>query len=235
MIRCPVCLHDNDEFAITCGRCKGFLQNRIPNLNLFETVWSVLESPRTAFRHIALADHKNFSVLLFGLFGISLSFTGLWYFKLGDRFSTLLDLIVQTLIVGPFVGLAASIVLVLLFHLVARAVGGKAAFRTSYALLAYALTPIVLSLLFVLPIELLTFGMFLFTSNPHPYILKPVSYVLLVGFDGLMSLWSIVLAAVGGAVAHGLSYGRSVAVVVLTLAALSGVFVLVSQQLSAAL
>lgn len=235
MITCSVCSFENDEFAITCGRCKGFLQNRIPNLDLFETAWKILQSPRVAFRHIALADHKNFSLVLFGLFGISLSFTGLWYFKLGDRFDTLLDLIIQALLAGPLVGLAASVVIAPIFHLFAKAVGGKAGFRTSFALLAYSLTPIVLSLAFVLPIELLTFGMFFFTSNPHPYVLKPLSYVMLVGFDALMSFWTIALTVIGGMIAHGLSFLKSVVVVGLTLAVLSGVFVLASQKLAVAL
>ncbi len=234
MITCPVCSLENDEFAVTCGRCKGFLQNRIANLDLFETAWKILESPRVAFRHIALADHKNFSLVLFGIFGISLSFTGAWYFKLGGRFDTLLDLIIQALLAGPVLGLAAGVVIAPTFHFLAKAIGGKAGFRTSFGLLAYSLTPIVLSLVLVLPVELLTFGMFLFTSNPHPFVLKPVSYVMLVGFDALMSFWTIALTVVGGMIAHGLSFLRSMVVVSLTLAVLGGVVVLASQKIAVA-
>jgi hypothetical protein len=232
MIRCPVCSHENDDFAITCTQCKGFLQNRVPNLNLFETAWGILESPRKTFRTIALAEHKNYSLVLFSLFGVSLSFALIWYFKLGERFTTLLDLIITALLVGPGVGLAACLLILLPFVLFARLMGGKATVRTSLGMLAYSLTPIVLSLFLVLPVELLTFGMYLFTSNPHPYVLKPVSYVMLVGFDVVVTAWSLLLVLLGGMVVHGLSLIRSVVAVALTLASASGMFLLVSQQVA---
>lgn len=232
MIRCPVCSHENDDFAVTCTHCKGFLQNRVPNLNFFETAWGILESPRKTFRTIALAEHKNYSLVLFSLFGISLSFTLIWYFKLGERFTTLLDLIIAALLVGPGVGLAACILFLALYVLFARLMGGRATVRTSLGVLAYSLTPIVLSLFLVLPIELLTFGMYLFTSNPHPYVLKPVSYVMLVGFDVVVTVWSIVLAVVGGVVTHGLSLVKSIVTVTLMLASASGLFLILSQQVA---
>jgi hypothetical protein len=231
MLRCPVCQFENDEFAVLCGRCKAFLQNRIPNLDLFDTAWGILEKPRSTFRQIAVADHKNFSFFLFGLFGISLSFAGLWYFRLGDRFSNLLDLIIKGLLAGPILGLAICIPLVVVFHLASIIVGGKAALRTSLGLIAYSLTPVALSLFFVLPIELLTFGMYLFTSNPHPYIVKPLSYVVLVGLDGVVSLWSILLVVVGGTIAHGLPVVRSVAVVVVTVVVFGVALVLASPMI----
>lgn len=232
MIRCPVCSHENDDFAITCTQCKGFLQNRVPNLNFFETVWGILESPRKTFRTIALAEHKNYSLVLFSLFGISLSFTLIWYLKLGERFTTLLDLIITALLIGPGVGLAACALILLPFVLFVRLMGGKATVRTSLGMLAYSLTPIVLSLFFVLPIELLTFGMYLFTSNPHPYVLKPVSYVVLVGFDAVVVVWSMVLMVVGGVVTHGLSLVKSIATVVLMLAFASTLAVVLSRQVA---
>ncbi len=231
MLTCPVCQFENDEFAVLCGRCKAFIQNRIPNLDLFDTAWGILEKPRAAFRQIAVADHKNFSLFLFALFGICLSFTGLWYFRLGDRFSTLLDLIIKGLLAGPILGLAVCVPLVLVFHLASIIVGGKASLRTSLALIAYSLTPVVLSLFFVLPIELLTFGIYLFTSNPHPCVVKPLSYVVLVGLDGLVSFWTILLVVVGGTVAHGLSIVRSVSVVVVTVVIFGVALVLASPMI----
>lgn len=232
MIRCPVCSHENDDYATTCVQCKGFLQNRVPNLNFFETAWGILESPRKTFRTIALAEHKNYAFVLFSLFGISLSFTLIWYFKLGERFTTLLDLITTALLLGPVVGLAACALIVLPFFLFARWMGGRSSVRTALGMLAYSLTPIVLSLFLVLPIELLTFGMYLFTSNPHPYVLKPVSYVMLVGFDAMLTAWSLLLVVVGGMVVHGLTLLKSFVATALTLALVSGLFWYVSQRVA---
>jgi len=234
MTICSVCQSENDEFAVTCKKCKGFLQNRIPNLNLFETAWGVIESPRATFRQIALAEHKNFSVLLFGLFGIGLSFTALWHFKLGDRFSTLLDLIIIATVSGPVIGIVVGLFISTVFHFLAKMIGGKGTFRTSVGVMAYSLTPIILSVFLVLPIELLTFGMYMFTSNPHPYVLKPLSYVLLIGFDSLVTGWSCVLASIGAMIVHGMSWVKALFLICLVLGVLSGVLSLTSDTLSRA-
>ena len=226
MIACPVCHTDNDNYATVCTHCKAFLQNRIPNLNLFETAWKVLESPRAAFHDITIAEHKNYSLFLFSLFGIPLAFTNFWYLRVGDRFQSLLDLIIWAFIIGAGAGLVLGLLLTSVYHLGVRLMGGKSDFRSSLGLLSYSLIPVVFTLVFVLPVELLTFGMYLFTSNPHPYTIKPFSYVALVGFDVAISLWALVLAVLGTAIGHQISPFKSVVVVALTLCVLGGVFFL---------
>lgn len=221
MITCAVCGTENDEYATTCLKCRGFLQNRIPNLDLFETAWSIIESPRKAFQHITLAEHKNFSLFLFSLFGISLSFTGLWFFRLGDRFDNLLTLIIWGLLVGAALGVVLAPIISFVHLLGSKLFGGNSSFRNSLGVVAYSLIPIVFSLFFVLPIELLTFGMYLFTANPHPYTIKPVSYVILVGFDTAVGMWAIGLSILGTKVGQRLSLVRS-AVLIVAILCLSG-------------
>ena len=213
-----------------CTTCKAFLQNRVPNLDLFDIGWKVLESPWRAFRTITLAEHKNYALFLFTLFGVSLSFAGFWYLKLGTRFVTLIDLIPAAVGIGVVVGLAASGLLTGIYHGFAKLLGGAGGFRTSLGVLGYSVTPITLSLFFVLPIELMTFGMYLFTSNPHPYTIKPVSYLLLVGFDAAVSVWSIVLAVIGTRVAHRISVAKSIIAVLATLGIVFGGMFLLLQQ-----
>ncbi|HCA79481.1 MAG TPA: hypothetical protein DEP53_07065 [Bacteroidetes bacterium] len=230
MIQCPVCRVENDDFAITCSQCKGFIQDRVPNLNLFETGWTVLESPHKAFRTITLAEHKNYVLFLFTLFGISLSFTGFWLFRLGRYFENLLDLIGSALGAGIVLGLASAAILTLAYHGMAKLFGGKSGFRSSLGLLGYSLTPIALTLFVILPIELLTFGMYMFTGNPHPYTIKPVSYVILVGFDSVIAVWSVVLAVLGTRVGHQMSIGKSILVVLGTMALFGGALYVAADQ-----
>ena len=231
MIKCTVCLAENDDFAITCPSCKAFLQDRVPNLDLFDMGWRVLESPRRAFRTITLADHKNYALLLFTLFGISLSFAGFWYFRLGTQFASLLDLMPAVVGAGIVLGLVASVFITGVYYAFAKLLGGASGFRGSLGVLGYCFMPVALSLFIVLPIELLTFGMFLFTSNPHPYAIKPVSYILLVGFDIVVASWSFVLAVLGTHVGHRISMRRSIAVVLATLGVFFGGLILIAQQL----
>ncbi len=230
MIKCAVCLTENDDFAVTCPNCKAFLQNRIPNLDLFNIGWKVLESPREAFKTITLAEHKNYALFLFTVFGVSLSFTGFWYLQLGTRFMSLIDLIPAALGIGVLLGLLTSVVITGIYYGFAKILGGAAGFRTSLGVIGYSVTPITLSLMFVLPIELLTFGMYLFTSNPSPYTIKPLSFILLAGFDVAVSVWSIVLAVIGTRVAHRINIARSILAVVGTLGIYCGGLLWVLQQ-----
>jgi hypothetical protein len=216
MIKCTVCLAENDDFSTTCIKCKAFLQDRVPNLNLFETGWQIIESPSKAFRKIALAEHKNYVLFLFSILGVSLAFTAFWYLRLGTRFESLLDLIPSAVGIGVVFGLVASVVATGVYHLLAKMMGGMTGFRGSLAVLGYATTPVAFSLVLVLPIELLTFGMYLFTGNPHPYLMKPLSYVLLIGFDGLIAVWTLALAVLGTRVGHQLSTVKSLIVVFVT-------------------
>ena len=222
MLRCPSCSYDNDDFATVCLQCKSYLQNRVPNLNFFETAWGIIESPRATFRTITLAEHKNYVFFLFACFGVSVSFTTFFYLKLGSYFDSLLFLIPWALGSGVVGGMILAPLLSLFLHLVARVLGSNQRFRNSNALFAYSLIPIVLSIILILPIELLTFGMYLFTSNPHPYVIKPVSFLLLMGFDTLMAGWAITLAVIGMTVVYRFSVLKAVgAVLIVLLVALS--------------
>ena len=222
MARCPTCSHENDDFATICGNCKGFLQNRVANLNFFETSWGILESPRPTFRIITLAEHKNYSLLLFSFLGIAASFSIFFFQKLGLFFESLVDLIPWAVSGGVAFGFVMAFPLSLTLHGAARMMGSRMKLRHSYALIAYSCVPVLLSLVLVLPIELMTFGMYLFTSNPHPAVIKPVSYYVLIGFDTLLALWAVVLATIGTSVVHRFSLVKSVVPIACLLAVLSG-------------
>ncbi len=205
MVVCPVCQTQNDEFAIVCSSCKSYIQNRIANLDFFDTIWKVIESPRRAFHDITLAEHKNYSLLLFALFGVALSLTGFWYFRLGPRFDSLLDLLAGAVGAGIVIGFLAAFLFTVLFETFARMFGGKGSVRSSLAILAYATTPVSISLAFILPIELLSFGMFLFTRNPDPFTVKPGLYLTLIGTDCAVGVWAYVLGVLGAAVSKQMS------------------------------
>lgn len=217
MIRCPTCAQENDEFATVCSNCRAFLQNRVPNLNLFETSWGILESPRSTFRTIALAEHKNYAFFLFCGFGLAVSFSFFWLLKLGAFFDTLMDLLPVAFGGGIVLGALLALLLPLLFHAVVKALGTRQRLRQSYAILAYSLVPVVLSVIILLPIELMTFGMYLFTSNPDPAVIKPGSWYTLASLDAICGLWAVYLAAQGTRVVHGFSVPKAVAAVAVVL------------------
>lgn len=217
MVTCSICAVQNDEFAITCSGCKGFLQNRVPNLDLFATAWKILENPSRAFRQIRLAEHKNFMFFLHGLLGIALSFTCFWYLRVGEFFNTLLDVLIWGTVTGLIGGTVITLLFSLLYHRLVQLFGGKGGVRDSMALVGYSSVPIALSLVTILPIELMTFGMYLFTSNPSPYVLQPASFLLLAGLDILLLCWSLVLITRGTKIIHQISWIRSAVVMIFLL------------------
>ncbi len=213
MILCSVCQTENDKYATICKKCGGFLQNRVPNLNLFDTLWRIIENPREAFRLIMLAEHKNYALFLYALCGISVAFSGFWYFRIGDRFENVLLLIFWALLIGVPLGIALCPIVSSFHWMLSKLLGGKASFRTSMGITSYALTPFTISLLLLLPIELMTFGMYLFTFNPHPIAIKPVSYIVLIGLNSVMILWAFILLITGTKVGNQISLWKSVLII----------------------
>jgi len=74
---------------------------------------------------------------------------------------------------------------------------------------------LILSLVFVLPIELMTFGLYLFSFNPHPITIKPTLYIVLLSFDVVLILWGLILSIVGTKVGNQIPLWKSISTVVL--------------------
>jgi hypothetical protein len=212
MVKCPVCGSENDSFASVCTSCKAFVQAKVDTLDLFRTIWGLLESPGATFRRIALAREKNYVFALSGLFGISLVYAIMWYQNFGAKIPEL----VMLLGVGIPVGLLLGILLVLLFAwiltVLGRFAGGKASFRNMRAVTAYASVPVLASLVCIFPLEVAIFGKYFFDNNPPPLVMNPIVYITLLGFDALAALWSFVLLLIGTGVAAGIGRVRSVVV-----------------------
>src|SRR6059036_2490374 len=108
MITCSVCGQQNNELAVLCTSCQSYLQSKVENLNLFETIWQLIESPRSAFKRIVLAKHKNYVFVLSSLLGISMAFAMFWLKNLGPQFTNLPTLIGS----GGFLGVPLGLTFV---------------------------------------------------------------------------------------------------------------------------
>lgn len=203
MITCPVCGHANDELRTTCGGCGGFLQGKVEALNLFQTLWGLLESPRRTMKRIVLARHKNYALLLSALFGIGLVFDVAWYRSLADQFGSLLALVGTALMAGPFLGMLGVVVLSFLLQRVTKLFGGRATLRNLFAATAYALFPFVAVLVFVVPLQVAIVGMDFFGSNPPPLLIKPVEYTTLLVLKAIAALYALLLLVEAAMAANG--------------------------------
>lgn len=222
MITCPICRKTNHHLAPICEFCGCFLQQKIDNLNLFEMMWRVVESPQQAFRTIALARHKNYMIVLSSVAGVGLAFTLFWFLNVGDVLTDLISLVAY----GVFFGLFLGPIFVLFFSIFVKLVTlfnrTKVQFKNIYSVSSYALMPVVVTVFSLLPIELLTFGVYMFSRNPSPYTLKAFSYVTILGLDGLCALWTVILFVTGMKVLLDSGWTKAILVSLCSLLVFSG-------------
>ncbi len=197
MITCPICNTQNHHLRVVCTGCGGFVQQRIDTLDLFHTIWRLIESPRKAFHTIAIAQHKNYSLFLAALSGYAFMALIFWMIKAGDFAVNFLQILIAGIFVSPLLGLVIYFLHLLFAKITIRAFGISTKFKNLMAVVSYSLVPLIFSAVFVLPIELATFGIFLFTRSPNPFTLLPYSAFFLFSFDAVLSLWFLIFYVLG--------------------------------------
>ena len=209
MLICPVCGHQNDDLAVVCVSCKGYLQAKVDTLDLFRTVWGLLEAPARTMHRIIIARHKNYTLLLSFLFGIALAFGSMWYLSFGRVLGGLGPTLLAGILAGPVIGVLAVFIIGFVVRLASRLFGGHATMRETLPMVAYAMVPIVISLVVIFPIEIALFGQYLFDNNPPPLVINPPAFVGLVALDALAALWAWALLITGTRIAQRLTRPRA--------------------------
>jgi len=215
MIECRVCGAANSDLALTCAKCKSFLQAKVEALDLFATAWGIIESPARTFKRVVLSRRKNYVVLLCVLMGMGAAFTAASYHNLGPALKGFPGLGGAVIVGGSALGLLGVPLAALVTVATARLLGGRAGFRAITGVIAYASVPVLSILIAVVLIKLAIFGRYLFDHNPSPMVIAPGLYLVLTGLEGVAVLWSLGLLAVGMRVATGL---RGLRPIVLALA-----------------
>ncbi len=197
VVTCPNCGTENPFYKYTCSNCKGYLRDRIYNLDLWHIIGALIESPVKAFNRIVQSEHKNFVILIGIIFSVK-AFIDARFISI--LFSGESDLTVN-LIPALLISLGSSFLIIWIFTFILffinRLAGLKTRLRDNNAVLIYTLLPYLFALVVLFPIELIVFGQFLFSSNPSPFIIKPVVAYTLLAFEGLMILWAIFLSVSG--------------------------------------
>ncbi|MDP2208112.1 MAG: hypothetical protein Q8K98_04965 [Bacteroidota bacterium] len=194
MIICPVCNTTNHHLEIICRQCGGYIQTKIENIDLFQKLWQLIENPVKAFKHIAIAKHKNYIIFLTSLFGMSFLFLLFEYINIGR--------IINRGVLIALAGMGGGIVFGFFFLVILTwiTLGFSKLFKSPptkfwnlFSVIAYSTVPIIYIFIFLLPIKLLTFGIILYTSNPSPVLVNAsVSYISWF-LEALMFAWFIFL------------------------------------------
>jgi hypothetical protein len=192
-IICPHCNSENAFYNIICTKCRYYLRDRIYNIDLWNTIISLIDNPVKSFRNIIFSEHKNFIffILLFISAKYLIDTRFLAMISVGE-FQTSIELFFSYLII-----LAVVSVYFLLFTMVYTIIGRRnkihTRFKDVFSIIIYSQIPFVLALVVLFPLELVIFGEYLFSMNPTPFTIKGnVAYLFLLVEIGIV-LWSIFL------------------------------------------
>jgi len=116
-------------------------------------------------------------------------------------------------LIGVLLSIPLTIILTLCIHYVAILVGGKGTFKESYGVVGWSFIPMIFLVVIVLPLQLAALGLFAFSSNPSAYQVKPVVTVVLLGLEGLLIVWSLVLLGIGISMVHRFAVLKSIIMV----------------------
>lgn len=197
VVICPNCRTENPLYKYTCSNCKTYLRDRIFNLDLWQLIGMLIESPVKAFTRIIQSEHKNFIILIAVLFSIrafinSRFISILLYGENSLRFN-----LVTALLISAGAGLLIIWIFTFILFALNKISGLKTRLRDNNAVLIYSVLPYSFALIVLFPIELIIFGGYLFSNNPSPFLIKPTIAFTLLSFEGLLVLWGILLAVTG--------------------------------------
>ena len=198
---CPSCGTENSFYEQNCVKCGNVLRNRVVNIDLWKTLWELIETPKQAFSNIIYSEHKNFISIILLLAGIkfflnSYTLKNLIY-GFGD-YNIFLNLLIE---IGAFIIFLIIISTTLFFTLKSAKI--KARFKDLLAVYSYSFIPMIIGLMILFPLEYALFGAYFFTYDPSPFFVKPTPSYILIFLEALIYLWTLGLFIFGSIVLTG--------------------------------
>jgi hypothetical protein len=192
-VTCPSCGYQNSYHQTVCIKCNSYIRDKVSNIDLWETIGLLIETPSKAFQKIIYSDHKNFISFIIVLAAIKLLINSRFVAMLSiGEFNTTTGLLFSYLII-----LVIWIVFLLLFSVLSkpfqRGIEVHSRFKDNLAIITYSQLPIVFALIFFFPIELIVFGDYIFSINPSPFVIKETVAYILAGLECMIILWSMFL------------------------------------------
>ncbi len=191
--KCKKCNHINPAYKNICSECKSYLRERVVNIDLWNTIQQIIETPAQAFKQIIFAEHKNF--IIFITFFIAVKNLVI------IRFLSVPDLGLNG-VTSPFV-LSLTLTAVLTFLLLGTLTffqikffdrrNVNLRFKDIYAINVYSFIPYIFGLVFIFPVELIVLGGDIFSNNPYSFEIKPLITYILIAFELITILWSFFL------------------------------------------
>jgi len=187
---CNNCSASNPIYSLNCSKCNSFLRARVPNIDLWDTIWSLFIYPVDSAVKIIQAEKKNFLVLLLSLWFIKSSIN---YYILSNYHSSGVASLGESLIKGGVFSVALIILFSFLLSLMFSQLKISNRFKDVLSIITFSLVPIILVFVILTPFHFALYGFYWYTVNPSPLIIKPLVTYVLYGIESIFYLWVLVL------------------------------------------
>jgi len=193
-ITCSNCSAENPPYAYTCNNCNSFIRERVFNIDLWNVIGLLIESPKKAFELIVYSEHKNFIsfILIFITIKMLVNTRFISLISLGSFNPTTSLYLSYLIIIGILV--VYLILFSICFTFINNLLQITTRFRDNFAVLTYSLLPNVFGIIFLFIIELVVFGEYLFSINPTPFVIKGITTYIFAGAEILLIVWSVLLS-----------------------------------------
>jgi len=187
---CSNCQASNPVYSLNCEKCNSFLRARVPNIDLWDTVWSLLISPVETATKLIQAEKKNFVVFLLSVWFVKATIN---QYILNNYFQHDNNTFLSSIINGGLLSVTLLILFALLISLVFNSLKIPTRSKDVLTIYTYSLIPILLVFLFLTPFHFALYGFYWFTINPPPLVIKPLVTYVLYGIEVLFYVWVLFL------------------------------------------
>jgi len=190
IIVCKNCKTSNPFHQLTCLNCKGYLRERVYNLDLWKLLEQLIESPIKGFTKIIHSEQKNFIIFIIVLVSIKFFINTIFFFLINaqNNLSSLNG------IRNYFIILTSVTLIILIFTILIkitnRLLNNITRVKDIFSILSYTLVPNIFALVILFPLELIFFGEYLFSNNPSPFLIKEIAAYIMLVLEILMILWT---------------------------------------------
>lgn len=193
LLICNSCNAANPLFAYTCKSCNAFLRSKIPNIDFWDIISLLIESPVKAAETIIQSEHKNYITALSLIAGFKLTLN----FWIMNNALGLDGYLTTKFLISILVGLLGFIFGLLIISFSVSILSKKMKIETRlkdyYSIYTYSFLPIIFLFIVITPIQIALFGKYWFTFNPSPFIIKNLPSYVILTIECIFYVWSIIL------------------------------------------
>lgn len=195
-IKCQNCNSENDFFKINCDSCGAVLRNKVANIDLFSMIWMLIEEPTRGVQRLIYAEKKNYLTLILFLLVTKLVLTSFFLQSLFISQVNYEEYLSLNFGIGFGLFLFLFLLYPLLFKTILKSKSVFTRYKDNLTIIAYSHVPLVLSLIFILPVEFALFGKFWLFSNPSPFIINETVAYIFSAMEILTLLWVFILIGI---------------------------------------